>query len=253
MDHRTRIDIAHQVAEFLRRTHPAIIAIDVHGSTAKGEDREHSDLEMGGLTRGPPDTDYYQTIHRGIVIEASFISVDDAVKEVTDVRQSWGFSVDGWTSYIAVFDPEAWFPRLAAMAANPPREKVIPAARASITSTYEDLCKIRNFAASGESAMVRFMAPHAAYGAACFLALLNRQYFNGLRNLLAKPRDFKTLPPHLWDDFVPLVAVDSNESDLLGHAERLYRECDDLLTNSGMGRPASADLQGALAAGRVSR
>jgi len=52
MDHAARVLLAKRVTDFLIRLHPEAVAVWIYGSTAKGEDRNHSDLEMGMVTRG---------------------------------------------------------------------------------------------------------------------------------------------------------------------------------------------------------
>jgi len=65
MDHEARMALAGQVTDFLRRAHPEIVAVAIEGSTAKGEDRAHSDLERVAVTRGPSKVKAYQTLTAG--------------------------------------------------------------------------------------------------------------------------------------------------------------------------------------------
>ncbi len=150
-------------------------------------------------------------------------------------------------------DPENLLPELASLATKLEEPRVLVAMHAALTRLYEDLCKMRNFAASGEDSMVRFMAPYLVVNAANFLALLNRQYFNGFRNLLTKPRDFRTLPAHFWEDYPTLLAVDTTAPRLLEHAERLHRECRELWPTPSRASWEEEDLETALELGCVSQ
>jgi predicted nucleotidyltransferase len=254
MDHDSRMALSRQVTEHLLRNHPDIVAIAIQGSTAKGEDREHSDLEMIAITEGKSDTQHYQTIYGGIVVEVVFYSREEAEKEAASVGFDWPVVADGWVNALATYDPENLLPRLAGLAANPDPEKVIQGRRGAITALYEGLCKMRNFALDQEDDMVRLMSPFLAVDAAKFLSLLNSQHYNGMRNLLTKPRDFAVLPNHFWEDYPTLLTANAQPKDLMERAERLYEECRELWTATRPAYPEEGGtLEEALVHGRVLR
>lgn len=246
--------VASRVTEYVLRRHPEVIAVAVHGSTAKSEDREHSDLEMFAITRGPSDTRAYGTIYDGIVVELVLIPEEEALREAAGSSWGWPMSADGWIHTFAMHDPGNLLPRLSTLAANPDPEELARTARWAITPMYEDLCKIRNFLAAGEEPLARVMCHgFALYGVARFLALLNRQHYNGIRNLLTKPREFSVLPPHFWEDYPRLLGVDGKTEDLAQRAERLYAECRELLPRIGGGISDDLSLEEKLERGRAPR
>jgi len=124
MDHERRMALARRVTEYVLRRHPDLIAVAVHGSTAKSEDREHSDLEMFAVTRCRTETRGYGTIHEGIVVEIELVSEEDAMREAGTVTGKWPMAADGWIHTIPTHDPEHILPRLAALASHPDPEKL---------------------------------------------------------------------------------------------------------------------------------
>lgn len=253
MDHASRMELAQRVTAFLLDHHPSVVAVALEGSTAKGEDREHSDLEMSAYTEGEPDTRYYSIIHRDIVIEVGFESTSRALEEARKRDGWWPIRADGWAETLALHDPDRWLPRLAEAAIRLVPEDLPLARLGALTALYENLCKMRNFAASGERSMVRFMASDLAITAANYLALLNEAYFNGVRNLLTKPQEFASLPIHFWHDYPALLGVEVPADRLLQHAERLFRECEAIWPHPDRRPWESEDLEGALELGRVPR
>ena len=254
MDHETRLEIARRVTDFVLRRHPEVIAVAVHGSTAHGEDREWSDIEMFAVTRGPHSARGYGTIHGGVVVEVSLVSEEDALRVVSSPPGNWPVSVDGWLHTLPTHDPEGILLRLASLAANPNADALGRHARGALVGMYEDLCKIRNHAATGEDVMVRFIAPNfAAWGVAGFLGHLNRQHYNGTRNLLTKPREFASLPLHFWEDYPALLGAQGTTADLLRRAERIYGECRELLRATGTSLPDEQSLEDGLESGRSGR
>jgi len=253
MDHGRRMELAREITDYLRRNHEGVLAVILEGSTAKGEDREHSDLEMTVITKTLSETKCYQCIFEGIVIEAVFGTEEESVRNASTVNARWPTYADGWTGSVALFDSEGLLPKLAALVSNPDPERVREEMGGILVSIYEDVCKVRNHVASGETQMARFVCPFLAEQVARFLAFLNRQHFNGTRNLLTKPRDFSQLPPHFWEDYPALLAVEDAAEGLLVRAERMYRECQDLWRAAGNDAPPPKTLEEALDRGRTLR
>ena len=228
------MELARRVTDYVLRRHPEVIAVAVHGSTATSEDREHSDLEMFAITRGKSETRGYGVIHEGIVVEIELISEEDATRGAGTTGMNWPMSADGWIHTVPIHDPENVLPRLAALASNPDPQTLASSAVGVLNSMYEDLCKIRNFLAADEESLARVMCHgFALHGVAPFVAFLNRQHFNGIRNLLTKPREFSILPPHFWEDYPRLLAMDGETRELAVRAERLYGESREILVSRG--------------------
>ena len=245
------MELARAVKDYVLAHHQDVLAVVIEGSTAKGEDREHSDLEMNVITRSASDTKYYQFIFEGIVVEVAFGAVEDSLRNARTVTKHWPIAADGWTGSVPLFDPDGILPRLAALTANPDPVQADEAMRGVLVSMYEDVCKIRNLMVSGEVRLARYVSLFVGEQAARFLGLLNRQHFNGTRNLLTKPRDFERLPPHFWEDYPALLAVEGTADDLARRAERMYAECDGLWVAAGHARPPAKAFDEAMAQGRV--
>jgi KNTase C-terminal domain len=254
MDHAARILLARRVTDFLIRRHPEAVAVWIEGSTAKGEDRIHSDLEMSMATRGESGVRSYACIFEDIVVEVDIDSEEAALRQASLVDSNWPMRADGYVRALATYDPEGLVPRLAALAGNPDPEKVSRALVSAFLGMYEDLCKVRNFAISKEEPLLRLMSMgFALHGVARFVGLLNRQYFNGFRNLLTKPREFARLPAHFWEDFPRLLAADGPAKELQERAERMHSECRELLSASGNAPAEGLSIEQALELGRLPR
>jgi hypothetical protein len=249
MDHASRVALANKVKDYLVRQHEDLVAVWIEGSTAKGEDREHSDLELGAITRGEPHVRYEPLVWGGIVVEVDVKSQRDAFQQAATVDSHWPMWADGYGRSLPLYDPEGLLPKLVELVSTPVPSKFPLALRHSFATMYEDLCKLRNFAASEEDRLLRVLASgFAIHGIACFLGLLNRQYFNGVRDLLSKPRDFPTLPPHFWEDYPVLLAAEGTSRELLAKAERMHMECRKLLEESGSALPMASSIDAALGA-----
>ena len=92
MDHDERLRLAADLTErLLDRHRAAIVAVGVHGATARGEDGEESDLDLAVVTVGPeaevPDR-YLR--HRGIVVDLGAIAADAYLEEAGRVLRPGG-------------------------------------------------------------------------------------------------------------------------------------------------------------------
>ncbi len=233
MKHDQRVALARRATDYLLKRHPDIVAVWVEGSTAHGEDMKHSDLEMSVITKGAPDTDFYQLVHEGIVIEIAFASEEDVRREVTSIDYNWPFSADGLVNCMPLHDESGLLQELATSLSRPKEKDVEIGMRRGMTNMLEDLCKIRNHAARGEKDMVRFVSSYFGYDVARFLSLLNRKHYNGTRDLLTRPRAFEKLPEGFWKDYPALLTVTGSAEDLMEAAERLYISCYDLWRSEG--------------------
>jgi len=85
------------------------------------------------------------------------------------------------------------------------------------------------------------------------LSLSQPPNLHGIRNLLTKPREFSILPPHFWEDYPRLLAVDGETRELAVRAERLYGECREILAAKGETIPDDLSLEEKLERGRSAR
>ncbi len=246
MDHAERMQLATKLTKLILHSYPETLAVGVCGSTAKGEDRKHSDLEMSVISRDTPPFRNYFIVSSGVVVEVEVRSILEAEKEVSEVSWLWPMTADQWVHLLPTHDPEHIFQRLGKRAAHPPREKLEKSMGFALVLAYHNLCKMRNFSSSNETALLRYMASSVADRIALFVGLLNGRYYNGIRNLITLSNSFEKLPEHFRKDFVPLISVSSSTPVLMNHAERLFSECKELFRALGLHLPSEEDLQAAL-------
>src|SRR5919112_1805005 len=96
VDHDERLRLAADLTERLLDRHKAgIVAVGVHGSVARGDDGEESDLDLAVVTAGleaeVPDR-YLR--HRGTVVDVSAIGADAYLEEATQIGPAWPLAAD---------------------------------------------------------------------------------------------------------------------------------------------------------------
>src|ERR671921_3039946 len=114
VDHDERLRLAADLTERLLDRHKAgIVAVGVHGSVARGDDGEESDLDLAVVTTGPevgvPDR-YLR--HRGTVVDLGAIAADAYLEEAGHIGPAWPLAADQYVNHLAVHDPGGFFHKL---------------------------------------------------------------------------------------------------------------------------------------------
>ena len=116
MDHDERLRLAADLTERLLERHGATIAaVGVHGSVARGDDGEESDLDLAVVTTGPevevPDRSLYLR-PGGLVVDLGAIGADAYLEEAGHIGPAWPLASDQYVNQLAVHDPGGYFHKL---------------------------------------------------------------------------------------------------------------------------------------------
>jgi predicted nucleotidyltransferase len=115
MDHDGRVKLAGELAGRLLERHgpAAIVAVGVHGSVARGDDGEESDLDLAVVTAGPevevPDRSLRL---QDTVVDLAAIPADLYLEEAGQIGPAWPLAADQYVSHLAVHDPGGFFHKL---------------------------------------------------------------------------------------------------------------------------------------------
>ena len=128
MTHEERVELARELTAALLRRHgeEAIVAVGVHGSVARGDDGDESDLDLAVITARPevevPDRFLR---HRGTVVDLGAIAADAYLEEAGHIGPAWPLAADQYVNHLALHDPGEFFHKLrhvheAAVEQSPP-------------------------------------------------------------------------------------------------------------------------------------
>jgi predicted nucleotidyltransferase len=126
--HEERVELARELTAALLRRHgeEAIVAVGVHGSVARGDDGDESDLDLAVITARPevevPDRFLR---HRGTVVDLGAIAADAYLEEAGHIGPAWPLAADQYVNHLALHDPGEFFHKLrhvheAAVEQSPP-------------------------------------------------------------------------------------------------------------------------------------
>lgn len=184
MNHRQRVDACREVSSRLLQRFPDdIIATAVFGSVARGEDLEHSDIDMQVLVRD------------GARLSSHFFVLDDCYfSVVVKTEESWrteltepvsGLCLTAGSLQIVlpIHDPSGAFARLRTMANALPAESWKSAIREGIAGIVEDLGRVRNFYMQADYTNFRLFSVLVALGMAKVYADLGRHMLRTEKDL----------------------------------------------------------------------
>jgi predicted nucleotidyltransferase len=126
--HEERVELAGELTAALLRRHgtDAIVAVGAHGSVARGDDGDESDLDLAVITARPevevPDRFLR---HRGTVVDLGAITADAYLEEAGHIGPAWPLAADQYVNHLALHDPGEFFHKLrhvheAAVEQSPP-------------------------------------------------------------------------------------------------------------------------------------
>ncbi len=238
MTHEERLQIAREVAQKILEKHSDnITAIAIYGSTAKGEDGPHSDLDMWVATREPMDDGRF-FVYRGMPFSINWDTEEGRIRSAGRVNSFWPMEADEFRSYIVLFERGDFFERLREATLELKEEDFTQSVQVRMARTFESSNKVRQAWGRGDRYTLLAEARVLTWSVAMTLGVLNRRYYRSGRSFYQaskemplQPKDypwlldvaggFTTVEPEqvyragmeLWDNLVQLVAEQGIEWD----------------------------------------
>jgi kanamycin nucleotidyltransferase len=230
MTHEERLQIARELAQKILDKHgDNVTAIAIYGSTAKGEDGPHSDLDLWVATRQPmDDTRFF--VYRGMPISINWDTEEGRIRSAGRVTSFWPMDADEFRSYIVLFERGDFIRKLQEAAKALKEEDFTNSVQVRMARTQESANKVRQAWGRGDRYTLLAEARALAWSVAMTLGVLNRRYYRSGRGFYQaskemplQPRDyarlldlaggFTTVEPaqvynagmQLWDNLVQLV------------------------------------------------
>jgi predicted nucleotidyltransferase len=113
--HDERLELARELTRRLLARHGegALVAVGVHGSVARGDDGDGSDLDIAVVTAGPqvevPDR---FLAYQGTVVDLATITADAYLEEAGVIGPAWPLAADQYLNQLALHDPGGFFHKL---------------------------------------------------------------------------------------------------------------------------------------------
>src|SRR5919112_5621085 len=109
MDHDERLRLAADLTERLLDRHKAgIVAVGVHGSVARGDDGEDSDLDLAVVTTGPEVEVADRSLYLrpgGLVVDLGAIGAEVYLEEAGQIGPAYPLGSDQYVHHLPVHDP----------------------------------------------------------------------------------------------------------------------------------------------------
>jgi predicted nucleotidyltransferase len=219
--HAERLRIAENFVTLLRRKYP-VRAAAVVGSTAKGKDQKHSDLEIAVIVGGKKPVDEH-FIHRGIAISTEFHTDEEVRQDLTIPRSRYVWIVNEYSMAHVLHDPENLYEEYKRLISDAGNDFWRGVAEHTLIVAYEQLNKARNQAIIGDHGKLRMPCIWFAEVVASYTAAVNRRFFTTTWDLFDSHNIFLDQPEGFAEAFprlCGLVQVDAKE--LLPLAEQLW-------------------------------
>ncbi len=227
MTHEERLEIAQEVAgRILEKYGERVTAIAVYGSVAKGEDKEHSDLDMWVATAtSEPVEDVRFFVYRGIPVSINWDTEEGRIRTAGRVSPFWPIEADEVRSFLMLFERGDFAERLREAASTLPDEDFVRSTRVLMARACESTNKVRNAWEAGDHYRLLVEGRLLALMTGMVLGLLNRRYYAGGRGFYQMARQMPRQPK----DYSRLVDLAGGFSTV--EAEVVYKAAVELWEN----------------------
>lgn len=196
MTHEERVRIAREVAaRIVERYGNDVLAVFITSSTAKGLDREHSDLEISVVVRDGVEIEEKSYVYHGVLVEIDYPQASRLLEEARRLDGRWPVKADVHRSRIVLFERDRWLDNLRSAVAENDAADPARALQHAATMLIESLGKLRNARLEGDPLEVLVEAYWTAEAAANLVLLLNRRYMITTRLFFRQAFECPEQPP----------------------------------------------------------
>ena len=167
----------------LKRYYHDIIATAAMGSVARGEDREHSDIDFHVLVRKGSSLRTHSFVLNNCLFSVNVRTEAEWRDELTDGGDRVPMAIGALMNVLPAHDPTGAFTRLKNLALNVPGEAWKNGVREGLSGIFEDLGRVRNFYATQDWDSFRMMSGLVAIGIAITYANLARKVIRTEKDL----------------------------------------------------------------------
>lgn len=167
----------------LKRYYHDIIATAVMGSVARGDDREHSDIDFHVLVRKGSSLRTHSFVLNNCLFSVNVRTEAEWRNELTEGGDRVPLAIGALMNILPAHDPTGAFARLKNLAMNVPGEAWKNGVREGLSGIFEDLGRVRNFYAANDWDSFRMMSGLVAIGMAVTYANLTRKVIRSEKDL----------------------------------------------------------------------
>ena len=244
VSHEERLDAGKRIcSKVLETFDDKVLAVLIVGSTSKSLDRPFSDLEMDVIVKDGFEipTKYYS--HDGLLVQIDYKQETSFLKEVIKVTREWPLWADECRNRIVLFERDHWTQNMTSAVEENDRSDFSNVLRFAALGMTESLAAVRNADFKADMQDLRTRALNMAWDTAKLVYLMNRKYvlttswfWKQLFECPEQPRDLRKLVD-VAAGFIP-----STREELVGAAERLWRETMILVRKRGISIESSEIL-----------
>lgn len=197
--------IAEDLLSLLKKKY-TVRAAAVVGSTAKGKDLEHSDLEMAVIVGGKKPVDEH-FLYRGIAVSAEFHTDEEIRQELAEPRAWFVLMSNEYAMPHILYDPEDLYGGYKALIANADDDYWRAVAGHALVFAFEQLSKVRNMSLVADEAKLRMPCIWFAEVLAWYVAAVNRKSFTTTWDLYDSHNAFLDQPAKFAEAFPKLCGL----------------------------------------------
>ena len=199
MDHEERVNLSNKVTELLQKKYgDEIVLGGIYGSTAKGTDTEHSDLEMFFIVKDESDVKTFNFAYKRTPVHIEVRKLSKVRKDITEIEIDWPMKMGTLFNLKVTCGDKEILKKLGKLLDVVPNDRFYEFIAKYTPLCYEGLGRLRSVKIRGNThetglfvaeVLIEFMLLTAIFNR----GFINRDYLGGL------PESFKF--KHLPKDY----------------------------------------------------
>lgn len=195
MEHDARLALVRSFANALVQRHgPAVAAVGIYGSVARGDEGPHSDVDVLVLSYSPLFPPPSPHLFGEMIVWINSYTLADAERELSEPSAGYPERLGGWLEILPIYDPHLQIRRLQELARSAPADLFRKSAELALLGARDMLSKIRNCRARYDEDGLREASQWLTLYAAWAVASLNRTPFRTDNEIFTAHRRFASVP-----------------------------------------------------------
>jgi len=235
MNHEGRIQLANRLSEMmLKKYGDEVLLGGIFGSTAKGTDTEHSDLEMFFVVRDGSKAENFDFAYKGMPITVAVEKVSQVEKSITEIELEWPLKMGRLFNLKTTCGNRNVLKRFRRLLDSVPQNKFYQCIARETPLCYEGLGRLKAVKIRGNTHETALFVAEILMEFNLLVAIFNREFINhDYLGGLNEAFKFKKLPKD-YEKTARKLFNSSNLSldEVIGLAEKLVHNFVDFMAEN---------------------
>jgi len=179
MNHEERVETANKFTEMMvKKYRDDILLGGIFGSTARGTDTEHSDLEMFFVVRDESEAKSFDFAYKGMPVTVAVEKVSEVEKDITEIELEWPLKMGRLFNLKITCGDHTILKRFKSLLESVPQSKFNQCIAKETPLCHEGLGRLKAVKIRGDTHETGLFVFEILFEFTLLTAILNREFIN---------------------------------------------------------------------------